>query len=147
MVMLLFAKVLYSLAFCKCLQKNAERSSREPSPSLHKPKQYVLHCVPVLDINIQNMLIYGSTSLLSGISLLASFSSGSRLKRNIPLQNLKKKKMRRKHNYILKVLTSSFVFDRSQSQLVPMIPLGLKETKDIDFKEPFKASGMLQFVA
>ncbi|CAN8001532.1 unnamed protein product, partial [Ixodes pacificus] len=26
-----------------------------------------------------------------------------------------------------------------------MIPLGLKETKDIDFKEPFKASGMLQF--
>lgn len=32
------------------------------------------------------------------------------------------------------------VFSFSDEPVMPMIPLGLKETKDIDFRDPFKVS-------
>jgi len=38
------------------------------------------------------------------------------------------------------VVSHRTVFSSSDEPIMPMIPLGLKETKDIDFRDPFKVS-------
>lgn len=42
---------------------------------------------------------------------------------------------------------TQFLFPSSPEPMMPMVPLGLKETKEIDFREPFKVSYSILFMS